>query len=132
MADHNRPTGRGWAFPPSLDAQGHIKLVDDEENIKQSIYVILNTAPGERVMRPEFGCRIHEAVFAPANIATAAAVERHVTEALGRWEPRIEVKEVRAVPQAADAGKLLIEIVYRIKDRQATRSLVYPFYVNPE
>lgn len=123
--------GRGWAFPPRLDSRNRMAMVEDDADIRQAIYVILNTAPGERVMRPEFGCRIHELVFAPANAATAAMVERYVTEALGRWEPRIRAERVTATPGAAEVGELLIEIVYEIKDRHDVRSLVYPFYLNP-
>ncbi|MCZ7545573.1 MAG: GPW/gp25 family protein [Anaerolineae bacterium] len=122
--------GRGWAFPPRLDAQNRIAMADNDADIRQAIYIILNTAPGERVMRPEFGCRIHELIFAPANTATAAMVERYVTEALGRWEPRVRVHNVTAVPGATEYGELLIEITYEIKDRHDVRSMVYPFYLN--
>ncbi len=123
--------GRGLAFPPRLDDRKSIAMADADADIKQAIYIILNTAPGERVMRPEFGCNIHEMIFAPANATTAAMVERYVTEALGRWEPRIRVHRVTATPGATDVGELLIEIVYEIKDRHDVRSLVYPFYLNP-
>lgn len=123
--------GRGWVFPPRLDDHNHMALTDYDSEIKQSIFVILNTAPGERVMRPDFGCRIHEAIFAPANHATAAMVETYVKEALGRWEPRINLRRVLVTPSPEHSGALLIEIEYQIKDRPDVRSLVYPFYLNP-
>ncbi len=124
--------GRGWAFPPHLDERGQFALVGGEENIRQSILIILNTAPGERVMRPDFGCRIHDLVFAPASPATAAMVERHVAEALARWEPRIEVKSVTATPGESHIGQMIIEIVYEIRETHEPRSLVYPFYLIPD
>jgi phage baseplate assembly protein W len=123
--------GRGWTFPPRLGDRNRMAMAEDDADIKQAIYIILNTAPSERVMRPEFGCRIHELVFSPANAVTAAMVERYVTEALGRWEPRIRVRRVTATPSAGETGLLLIEIVYEIKRRHDVRSLVYPFYLNP-
>ena len=123
--------GRGWAFPPRLDDRNRLAMADDDADIRQAIYIILNTAPGERVMHPDFGCRIHELIFSPANAATAAMVERYVAEALGRWEPRIRAQRVTATPGASDIGELLIEVIYEIKDRHDVRSLVYPFYLYP-
>ncbi|MEO8394915.1 MAG: GPW/gp25 family protein, partial [Chloroflexota bacterium] len=93
--------------------------------------IILNTAPGERVMRPDFGCNLQDMIFMPANDQTAALIERYVTEALRRWEPRIIVQAVNVTPSGGDLGEILIEILYRIKDSYDTRSLVYPFYLNP-
>lgn len=123
--------GRGWAFPPRIGDRNRMSMVQDDTEIKQAIYIILNTALGERVMRPEFGCNIHEMIFAPANHQTAAVIERHVTEALNRWEPRIRLVEVRAVPTYADHGEMVIEIVYEIKNAHDVRSLVFPFYLTP-
>jgi phage baseplate assembly protein W len=130
-------SGRGWAFPVHVGNRGQIELVEGDAKIKQAIRIILNTAPGERVMRPEFGCRIHEVLFWPANSNTAAVVERFVEEALARWEPRIVVHQVNAspaqVPDRDEPGKaaLFIEILYQIKGQHDRRSLVYPFYLNP-
>jgi hypothetical protein len=130
--------GRGWAFPVNLDERDRITLVEKDEEIKQAIFIILNTAPGERVMRPEFGCSIHELLFWPANNHTAAIAERFVTEALKRWEPRIDLKQVRAYPynpegghHPTEPGMIVIEIDYQIKTQHDVRSLVYPFYVMP-
>ncbi len=121
--------GRGWAFPPQLDARGAVALTSDESEIQQAIYIILSTAPGERVMRPEFGCRIFEYIFAPANDATAAMVAAEVESALNRWEPRIEIQEVVVTPSPNSYGILLIEVQYIIKATRDERSLVFPFYL---
>jgi phage baseplate assembly protein W len=123
--------GRGWAFPPHVGDRNRISTVQGDTDIKQAIYIILNTARGERVMRPEFGCDIHDMIFAPANHQTAMVIERQVTEALGRWEPRIRLITVRAMPTYADYGEMVIEITYEIKDAHDVRSLVFPFYLTP-
>jgi phage baseplate assembly protein W len=124
-------TGRGWAFPPYLDDRNRIAMAEDDVDIRQAIFIILNTVPGERVMRPDFGCQIHELIFAPANEQTAATAERYVTEALNRWEPRIRLQHVSATPSPDGHGSLWIEIVYEIKQQHDVRSLVYPFYLIP-
>jgi uncharacterized protein len=124
-------TGRGWAFPPRISDRDQVTMVQDDAEIKQSIYIILNTFPGERVMRPEFGCEIHSLIFWPANEQTAAIAERYVTDALHRWEPRIRLQSVNAKPGDYNLGELLIDVVYQIKDQHDTRSLVYPFYLTP-
>ena len=86
--------GAGWSYPLGTDATGGVALVTREREIEQAIRLILGTACGERPMRPEFGCRIHDHVFGPANSATAGQIAYDVREALERWEPRIEVNEV--------------------------------------
>ncbi len=124
--------GRGWEFPPRLDQRGRIALVGDATEIEQAIRIILNTAPGQRVMRPEFGCRLHELVFAPNNSATAGLAERYVREALGRWEPRIDLEQVQVAPDTENQAVLQVLVRYRIKAIHSSRSLVYPFYLIPE
>lgn len=124
--------GRGWAFPPRLDHRGCIATVGGEEEIKEAILIILSTVPGQRVMRPEFGCRLHELLFAPNNRQTAALAERYVRQALARWEPRIQVEEVRAEIDAQESSRLNIYLRYTIKSIHTSRSLVYPFYIIPE
>ena len=124
--------GRGWHFPPMLDERGMIALTNDYDEIEQSIRIILSTAPGQRVMRPEFGCRIHELVFAPNSSATAGQAIRYVGEALGRWEPRIDLQEVNALDDPGRDGVMLIEIKYQIKDTHDERSIVYPFFLMGE
>ena len=124
--------GKGWAFPVGVDRRGGIAMVSGAEDIEQSIRIILETAPGERVMRPEFGCGIHELVFAPNSPGTAGVVAYHVREALGRWEPRIEVEAVNVHPDPQREAVLLIEIHYTIRSTNDRRNLVYPFYRIPE
>lgn len=123
--------GTGWAFPPKPDGRGVMALVSGEEDIKQAIWIILSTPIGQRVMRPTFGSRLHELVFAPVNPSTCGLAEMYVEDALGFWEPRIEVLDVIARPDPDQAHILRIEIHYRIKATHDERSLVYPFYRIP-
>lgn len=123
--------GRGWAFPLRVDGRGGIALVSDELDIEEAIHIILGTAKGERRMRPTFGCSIHELLFAPNNASTASLAAHYVQEALGQWEPRIEVTEVKVKPDALDPVRLLIDIRYRVRTTNDERNLVYPFYRIP-
>jgi len=93
--------------------------------------MILLTPKGQRVMRPEFGCEIHELVFAPNNATTAGLAAYYVQEALRMWEPRIEVRRVDANPDPDSEGRLLVQIDYEIKATYDQRSLVFPFYRIP-
>ena len=123
--------GRGWGFGVGVDATGGIRLSSDHTEIEEAIAIIIGTSPGERVMRPLFGCRIHELVFAPNNAETLGLARRFVLEALGMWEPRIEVEtiNVSADAEEADRGRLNIELTYSIRGTKDLRSLVYPFYL---
>jgi phage baseplate assembly protein W len=123
--------GRGWSFPPKIDHQGRLSLTNERSELQQSILVILSTSPGQRVMRPTFGCRLQELVFQPNNNHTIARVRRYVEESLGMWEPRINVKDVRVKPDSQDNSKLLIDIEFEVKSTRDRRSLVYPFYLIP-
>jgi phage baseplate assembly protein W len=124
--------GRGWSFPPGVDGRGGMAMALDEVDIDQAIRVILGTSKGERPMRPDFGCRIHELIFSPINSTTMGLVGHYVEEALGWWEPRIQLREVIVDPDPDDPGRLLINIRYQIRATHDDRSLVYPFYVIPE
>lgn len=124
--------GKGWAFPPRLGRHGGIELVGGAAEVEQAILIILRTAPGQRAMRPEFGCELYDLVFMPNNSDTASKVRRAVRQALGRWEPRIDILDVQATPDPDDHSRLLIDIQYRIKATHDRRSLVYPFYLIPE
>ncbi len=124
--------GAGWAFPLATDATGGVALVIREREIEEAIRIILATAPGERPMRPEFGCRVHDHVFAPINAATAGAIAHDVRYALEQWEPRIDVQDVLVSFAAAAAGTLYIDIHYSIRGVNDPRNLVFPFYVIPE
>ena len=123
--------GRGLAFPPRLSDRNRLAMVDGDAAIRRSIYLIIHTVPGERVMRPDFGCQIHELIFDPANAETAAVAERYVREALNRWEPRIDITEIDVIPSSGDRGELLINISYKPKDQPDERILVYPYYLTP-
>lgn len=106
--------GRGWAFPFHFDpATGAVAYSEFEENIRQNIMVIIGTRPGERQMLYDFGCRIHELMFAPSNSATARLASQYVHEALGRWESRIEVLQVGA--NFDPSGAIMVQLVYRIR-----------------
>ena len=124
--------GCGWNFPPKIDAQGGISLTNNQNEIEQSILIILGTTPGQRVMRPNFGCRLNELIFSPNNSHTAAQARRYVEEALGMWEPRINVKEIFIYSEQEDSNILKIKIEYQLKATHDERSLVYPFYIIPE
>jgi uncharacterized protein len=128
----NEIIGRGWSFPPRMNPQGGLALTNQNNELIQSIQIILSTSPGQRVMRPTFGCRLQELVFFPNNGQTAIQARRYVEEALGMWEPRIKVTKVDAYPDREDSSRLVIQIDYEIKATHDLRSLVYPFYLIPE
>jgi uncharacterized protein len=120
--------GRGLAFPPKLAKNGQLTLVEDEEDIRQSIQIILGTSFGERVMRPEFGSGLPKLVFETMSARTIGLARHRVEEALITWEPRIDNigVDVRAEPQL---GRLMIDIHYRIRSSNTFYNLVYPFYL---
>jgi phage baseplate assembly protein W len=122
--------GSGWAFPVAVDARGAVRRsTGGEEAVRHAIWTILSTSPGERVMRPDFGCGIHDHVFGVNDAATANAITREVRNALTVWEPRIELLDVFATPDPADPHRLLIEINYRLRSTNSRFNLVYPFYL---
>ena len=121
--------GTGWKFPVAVNGSGNFALSRFEEDIKEAIGIILSTARGERVMRPNFGSGIQELVFSPINTATMTLVENSVREALTLWEPRIEVLEVNVSADEAEQGRLLIGIDYRIRATNSQFNLVFPFYL---
>jgi uncharacterized protein len=123
--------GRGLSFPLQLNDRDRIAMVQDDADVRQAIRIIVMTVPGERVMRPSFGCRIHELIFHPANFQTAATAERYVREALTQWEPRITLEDVRVKPGNGELGELTIEIDYKLKDQPDPRTMTYPFYLVP-
>lgn len=123
--------GSGLSFPMQVDANGNIALVSGVEDVEKSIRVVLSTAPGERPMRPQFGCRIWELLFEPINDNTMGLMEGAVEEALSRWEPRIEVTDVVVDPTDQATGSVLITIAYRLRDSNDERNLVHPFYLIP-
>lgn len=122
--------GSGWAFPMRISPTGGIALVSGEREIEEAMRLVLATAPGERPMRPEFGCAIHDMVFAPVNEATAGRIQHEVFVSLDRWEPRIEVEDVE-VSAGDEPAVLFIDVRYSIRGTSNPRSLVFPFYVIP-
>jgi uncharacterized protein len=123
--------GSGLAFPLQVDRRGGIALARDEQDIDQAIQLILGTAPGERPMRPEFGCGVHDFVFDSIDASTIGKMENAIRDALDHWEPRIVVDTVEFDLSGVDEGRLMIDIGYRIRVTNTLRNLVYPFYVIP-
>lgn len=122
--------GQGWPFPISSGMQRSLSLIGGDEKIRQSIWLILSTAPGERQMLPEYGCGIHELVFEANTAALRGVLQGMVRDALARWEARIDLLDVR-VESAPDARNyLLIRIDYRVRANNSIYNLVYPFYVD--
>lgn len=124
--------GAGWAFPLGTDATGGIALVKRDAEIQEAIRLILGTALGERPMRPEFGCRIHDRVFGVANSSLSGQLSSDVREALVRWEPRIDLLDVVVSFDRIAAGTLYIDIRYEVRGVNDPRNLVFPFYIIPE
>ena len=123
--------GSGVAFPLQVDRRGGIALAHDETDVDQAIQLILGTAPGERPMRPEFGCGVHDFVFDTIDASTVSRMETEIRHALDRWEPRIEVTGVEFDLDGVDRGELMINIEYHLRATNHMRNLVYPFYVIP-
>ena len=124
--------GTGLSFPLSVDRRGGIALASGETDVDQAIEIILSTAPGERPMRPEFGCGVHDFVFDTIDAATVGRLETEIRRALDRWEPRIVLEEVDFDLSEMGEGRLLINIGYRLRATNHKRNLVYPFYVIPD
>lgn len=124
--------GVGWAYPLQTDSRGRIALAHHETDIAQAIKIILGTPKGQRVMRPEFGCQIHELLFEPNDATTHGLAVYYVQEALNMWEPRIDVIDVNVQTDHSRESLLHIEISYVIKSTHAKRSLVFPFYTIPD
>jgi phage baseplate assembly protein W len=124
--------GAGLAFPLRTDPTGSVALVTRERDVEESIRLIIGTALGERPMRPEFGCRVHDYVFAPADATTAGLIAYEVRASLERWESRIDVDDVHVEPHPDDPATLLIDIRYSIRLANDPRNLVFPFYLIPD
>jgi uncharacterized protein len=121
--------GSGWKYPISIK-NGKIVSSGGEDSIRESIIIIITTAKGERIMRPDFGCEINELVFSQNTTSTATLIEFYVKEALLKWEPRIEVLDVVASSDEDESYKLVINIEYMVKTTNTRDNLVYPFYLD--
>jgi phage baseplate assembly protein W len=129
MANRRDFLGRGWRFPVAINRTGGIATSAQEENIRESIFIILGTAPGERIKRIDFGCDIHELVFAPNSATTAGLAIHYCEEALRKWEPRIHHIQVDAEPARGEPNRLDIRISYVVRSTNQPGNLVYPFYL---
>lgn len=121
--------GRGWSFPIATDGDGRVVESSEEEKVREAIEMILRTAPGERMMRPDFGCGIHDLVFDTMSDEMIGRVQSEVADALGKWEPRIAVLGVTSQQDPDERTRLLVEIDYRIRSTNSRFNLVFPFYV---
>jgi phage baseplate assembly protein W len=121
--------GRGWSFPPRADADGRVELVAAAQDIREAIRVILDTEPGERMMRPDFGCGLRGLLFEPIGSGTLALIEHHVEQALITWEPRIDLQSVTATAADRAQGRVDVEIGYRVRSTNTFYNLVFPFYL---
>ncbi|MFL6162098.1 MAG: GPW/gp25 family protein [Jatrophihabitantaceae bacterium] len=123
--------GRGFSWPMEVDHTGSLRLTDGADDLDRSIRVVLLTAPGERLMRPDFGCRIWDLLFEPVTPNLLGLIAEAVRDALARWEPRIVVEDVQPSPDPDDSALIRISISYQIRATNDHRNLVYPFYVIP-
>lgn len=123
--------GAGWSFPVRTDATGRVALVTHEREIEESIRLILGTAFGERPMRPDYGCAIHDYVFAGIDPDIAGRIAAEVRASLVRWEPRIEVEDVQITYDPDDVARIYIDIRYSVRDTNDPRNLIFPFYTIP-
>lgn len=123
--------GRGFFWPMQIDHTGSIRLTDGQADLDRSMAVVLATAPGERLMRPQFGCRIWDLLFEPVTANLLGLMAQAVRDALAQWEPRVIVEQVDPVPDQYDGALIVINVTYRVKATNDRRNLVYPFYVIP-
>jgi phage baseplate assembly protein W len=121
--------GNGWKFPIRISGRGGFALSSEEQDVAEAIWIVIATARGERIMRPEFGCGIHDYVFAPNNASTRGAIAYQVQQALIRWEPRIDVIDVRAQDDPGQPNLILVVVDYHIRANNAFHNLVYPFFL---
>jgi phage baseplate assembly protein W len=121
--------GSGLSYPVRVNPKGGLSFSVAEQKIEESIWLILATAPGERQMRPDFGCGIHSYVFAPNNPANHGHISHEVRRALTDWEPRIDVREVQVDSDGDGSNLLLIRVSYLVRSTNVVQNLVYPFYI---
>jgi len=121
--------GTGWKFPIRVNPSGGLSFSSEEQNVEESMWVILSTSPRERQMRPGFGCGLQDLVFAPNHPATRGAVAHHVREALTHYEARVDVLDVRVEAPPDQQNLMLIRVDYRIRSTNSYHNFVYPFFV---
>lgn len=123
--------GRGFYWPMEVDHTGSIRLTNGDQDVERSMRIILSTAPGERLMRPTFGCEIWDLLFEPITPNLLGQIAHVVFNALGQWEPRVEVDSVTPIGDQDDSSLVHIQIEYHMRDTNDPRNLVFPFYVIP-
>jgi phage baseplate assembly protein W len=129
MDERKEWLGRGFGYPLRLDmATGAVAMASYEEDVREALRILVETSPGERVMRPDFGCGIRDLAFALVDVSTITRIETMVREAIVRYEPRVELIDIRIDPLQAADGLLLIEVAYRIRRTNQTDNMVYPFF----
>ncbi len=121
--------GRGWCFPILPDAGGGLRYVDGDENVGQSLAILLSTGWGERVMRPRFGTNARQSVFAPGSPANLKALETSVYDAVRDHEPRVVLDSVVVTPDALEPERVDIEVTYTVRRSNTRASFVFPFYL---
>ena len=123
--------GRGWKFPVAVNPlTGRIAMSEFENDIRESIRILIATAPRERLMRPDFGCGIHDLVFSSMSRITVGLFESRVREAITQWEPRVDIVKLEISTRDADRGKLEIDLTYLVRDTNTEFNLVFPFYLS--
>jgi phage baseplate assembly protein W len=131
MSDGADFIGRGILFPFRVDQSGSIALGSGADDIDASLRMAIITAPGERVMRPQFGCRIWDLLFEPINANTLGLMAEAVRDTVSQWEPRVDLEEAIVEPDPANAARVIIDLRYRVRATNDRRNLVFPFYVIP-
>jgi uncharacterized protein len=132
MSNDRDHLGKGFRFPVSLNLNGGVSSSALEENVRQCLFIILGTAPGERIYRPDFGCRIHDLMFAANDPMTSALAASYCEEAIYKYEPRVESVKCRARRNADEPNRLDVVIEYEIRGKNDKRNLVFPFYLKNE
>lgn len=121
--------GSGWKFPVETDSRGNIEMSGEDAGIEESIKLIIGTAKGERIMRPEFGCEVHDYAFSSVTPKTLNLIESSIRKALIEWEPRIDIEGVDAYRDEQNASRVLIDIEYEVRSTNSVQNMVYPFYL---
>ena len=126
---HNSFLGTGWAFPPRFGRTGQVAMVSDEHDIHESLFILLSTRPGERVMHPLYGCGLRSIVFENVRESMKTEARAMITRAIERCEPRVSIELVSVYMDPARDGVLVIEVMYRVRATNSVHNLVYPFYL---
>jgi len=133
MITSNSFLGRGWSFPPTFNRQAAtatVEMVSDEEDIRQSLHILLSTSPGERIMHPDFGCELNQFLFEEITQGLITSIKDIIADSILYYEPRIEVDDIDITESKDYVGLLLISIDYTIRATNSRFNLVYPFYLN--